>query len=119
MALCRYAHPVMYDYPARLMNLVQHIPTVTVQNRLMAASDRDIALSLMYIESERRQRILSLLSARKRERVVDELRLQERLRITSDHYERAIRNVISALAQDRNQSSIRSYLRPRRSRNRA
>jgi len=109
----------MYDYPARLMNLVQHIPTVTVQNRLMAASDRDIALSLMYIESERRQRILSLLSARKRERVVDELRLQERLRITSDHYERAIRNVISALAQDRNQSSIRSYLRPRRSRNRA
>lgn len=99
-----------------LQRLLAKLPPVVVQNRLMATSDRDIALALLYFSHTDREPVLSAVSRAKRARVEDEILLQERLRISRKHYEMAVAGLIRALEQNSAQRSSRSYLRPLRRR---
>ena len=99
-----------------LQRLLAKLPKVVVQNRLMATSDRDIALALLYFSNTDREAVLSAVSRAKRARVEDEILLQKRLRISRKHYEMAVAGLIRALEQNSAQSSSRGYLRPLRPR---
>ncbi|MFP4374458.1 MAG: hypothetical protein ACLFPO_09005 [Spirochaetaceae bacterium] len=104
----------MNDYTRRLAELLRSRPPVVVQNRLMSAADRDLALSMLYMSGADRGRILEKVSPAKQRRIVEELELHEHLRITSAQYEAAITSVIDALVSDSVQSKLKSYIRPRR-----
>jgi hypothetical protein len=104
----------MNDYTRRLAGLLVSRPAVVVQNRLMSACDRDVALSMLYMTDPDRRRILEKVSPAKQRRIAEELELHEHLQITYAQYEAAIRSVIDALERDSVQTKIRSYIRPRR-----
>ncbi|MFP4011777.1 MAG: hypothetical protein ACLFUM_08750 [Spirochaetaceae bacterium] len=104
----------MDDYARHLAGLLQSRPAVVIQNRLMSAADRDVALSMLYLEEHDRRCILQSISASKQRRVTEELELHEHLRILRAQYEAAIRSVIEALERDQPQSKLSSYIRPAR-----
>ncbi|MFO8065064.1 MAG: hypothetical protein ACQETQ_01000 [Spirochaetota bacterium] len=104
----------MTDYSRRLSQLLVGCPDVVVQNRLITASDRDVALSMLYLKDGDRARMLEKLSAAKQRRIVEELERHEHLQITYAQYESAIRSIIRALEQDSVQQKVHSYVRPRR-----
>jgi flagellar motor switch protein FliG len=100
------------SHATTLRRLITTLPRVVVQNRLMATGDRDVALALLYFTPDERRPILDAVSARKRQRIEEEILLQERLRISRKHYEMAASRLILALQQNSTQQSSRSYLRP-------
>ena len=102
------------DFSRRLSQLLVQRPDVVVQNRLMSASDRDVALSMLYLNHSERAHLLKKISAAKQRRIEEELERNEHLQITYAQYESAIRSVIDALEQDSVQQKVRSYVRPRR-----
>ena len=104
----------MIDYSQRLSALLATRPAVVVQNRLMSACDRDVALSMLYMSEADRARMLEKVSTAKQRRIAEELELHEHLQITYDQYETAIRSIIEALERDSVQTKVRSYIRPRR-----
>ena len=65
-----------------LLRRARTLPRVRVQNSLMRAGDREIALSMMYMEDRDRGFLFSLLPAAKARRVREELTLQGRLKVT-------------------------------------
>ncbi len=99
-----------------LTRLVRSLPKVVVQNRLMATSDRDVALALLYVPKEDRRPVLEAISKAKRTRVEEEILLHERLQISWKHYETAVSQLIRALQENSAQKGARSYLRPLRPR---
>ncbi|NBC29522.1 MAG: hypothetical protein GVY29_05965 [Spirochaetes bacterium] len=99
-----------------LARVLKKLPPVVVQNRLMATSDRDVALSLLYFNDEEREPILSAVSTAKKRRIQEEIVLQERLRISRKHYETAVSQLIAALQQNTPRQSQRSYIRPHKPR---
>jgi hypothetical protein len=103
------------DHTTRLVGLLRSRPDVVVQNRLMSACDRDVALSMLYMKDVDRARILEKVSTAKQRRIAEELELHEHLQITYDQYEAAITSVIHALERDAVQAKVKSYIRPRRS----
>ena len=98
----------------RLVRRVRSLPKVRVQNGLMRAGDREIALSMMYMEDTDRAFFFSRLPQAKVKRIKEELALQSRLRITYDQYVKAIETVIKGVESNRGGTSFRSYLRPTR-----
>jgi Mg/Co/Ni transporter MgtE len=104
----------MNEYTRRLAGLLVSRPAVVVQNRLMSAADRDVALSMLYMSDADRGRILEKVSPAKQRRIVEELELHEHLQITYPQYEAAITSVIDALEGDSVQTKVKSYIRPRR-----
>lgn len=104
----------MNDYARHLSGLLRSRPAVLVQNRLMSAADRDVALSMLYMDDADRRRMLETVSPAKQRRIAEELELHEHLQITYAQYEIAIRSVIDALERDSVQTKVRSYIRPRR-----
>ena len=98
----------------RLVAALRALGPVEAQNRLMRLSDREIALSMMYMGDRDRGALLALLPAPKAERINSEMRLHRRLVIRYDQYVTAVESVLSSLEQQR-RGTFRSYLRPRRS----
>ncbi len=102
----------------QLLSLIRKLPATEVQNKLMAATDRELALSLMYVQEGDRNFVLSYVGKQKMDRTREELRLQEQVRITYAQYARSIANVIDRLRSAGPRDSMKSYLRPvRQSRN--
>ena len=95
-----------------LVRRVRALPRVTVQNALMRLTDRQIALSLRYMEESDRIFLYRLLPETKVRRIREELRLQERVRITYGQYRKTINAVIDALAGGTSGGPRQSYLRP-------
>ena len=95
-----------------LLRLVRAFPKADAQNRLMAVTDRELALSLMYLADSERGFVLSFLSRQKAERVREELRLQEKLRISYGQYLQAITNILERFRTAGSKKSMKSYLRP-------
>jgi Mg/Co/Ni transporter MgtE len=104
----------MNEYARRLAGLLGSRPAVAVQNRLMSAADRDVALSMLYMSDADRGRMLEKVSPAKQRRIVEELELHAHLQITYSQYEAAITSVIDALERDSVQTKVKSYIRPRR-----
>jgi hypothetical protein len=107
---------IAFDYTERILARVKTLGRVTSQNRLMAASDRDIAMAMMYMSDGQRGELFSLLSRSKSRRVSEELLLHERLCITHKQYELAARNILGSLEGPKATPPIKSYIRPRRAR---
>ena len=97
-----------------LVRLLRALPPVAVQNRLMRVSDREIALSMMYMQDADRSLVFSRLAARKVARLREELTLHARLRITYEQYRRAVESVVEALQGEKRGEGLRSYIRPTR-----
>lgn len=96
------------------MELVRTLPAVQVQNRLMASTDRDIALALAGMADEDEAAVLAHLAPRKADRVREELALEERRRVDEKHIVYSLDLLIASLVGDRALTGRRSYVRPRR-----
>jgi hypothetical protein len=101
-----------------LLKLIRTLPRIDVQNTLMTSSDRELALSLFYMDETDRRYVLSLLSSEKKRRVGEELFLHNRIYITRAQYERTIQAVINKLKLLRRGGDFKSYLRPKKYRSR-
>lgn len=108
---------VEMDSKRTLMHLIRTSNPVVVQNALMRASDREIAMATRYMVDEELQSVLSRVAKAKARRIEDERKLQEHLRIRNDQYERAVARVIDLLSGRKNPSAS-SYIRPRFARSR-
>lgn len=75
-------------------------------------SDREIALSMMFMQEVDRMRLLAVLPAAKSKRIREEIMLQNRLRITYDQYKIAVSSVLEGLKGGRKIGPLKSYLRP-------
>lgn len=104
----------MHSPHQRLIRIIRSLPPEVAQNRLLRTSDRELALSMMYLDDNERASILSMVSMQKERRIQEELTLHERLHITYKQYRIAIEHVIEKLMTARGNSSFKSYLRPRR-----
>lgn len=98
----------------RLLELLEKLPAVQAQNRLMGCTDRDVALALIGMSDEDAERVLAPISPRKAQRVREERALEERRHVDPRHIVSALTTVIAALRGERNRAARRSYLRPRR-----
>jgi hypothetical protein len=96
-----------------LLTAAGRLSQVQLQNRLMRASDREIALAMMYMEDRDRNRIISHLGKRKGSRVQEELDYQSRLAVTYEQYRVAVSRILDLLRNEGNTESVRSYIRPR------
>lgn len=99
----------------RLLTLVSSLPAVQVQNRLMAGTDRELALCLFGMTGDDQERVLATISRQKADRVRDELSLLRTRRVEEKHHERSLAAVIASLSGDRvvSTGARRGYLRPR------
>ena len=97
-----------------LLDLIRISDQVEVQNRLMSAPDKEIALSMLYMSGFERDQLLRRLSERKRERIREELKRQEHVRILYHQYDRAVRWLINHISGSRRPERARSYFRPTR-----
>lgn len=95
-----------------LLQIVRSFPRAEVQNKLMTVTDRELALSMMYLSDSERSLVLSRLGKQKAERVREELRLQEKLRITYGQYLQAVNNILEKFRFSGSKKSMKSYLRP-------
>ena len=98
----------------KLVSLIRTLPRVELHNRLMVTSDRELALSMLYMNDEDRVLLLKQVTKGKAGRIEEEMQLQTRLRITYVQYRMAIENVIERLTVTKGSPSLKSYLRPRR-----
>ena len=98
-----------------LLDLIRVSDQVEVQNRLMTAPDKDIALSMLYMSGFERDQLLRRLSKRKRERLLEELKRQEHTRVLYDQYLRPVEWLIAHISSSRRPAQNRSYFRPTRS----
>ena len=101
-----------------LLDLIRVSDQVEVQNRLMSAPDKEIALSMLYMSGFERDQLLRRLSARKRARIEDELSRQEHVKILYDQYDRAVHWLIRHISSSRRPDRDRSFFRPSRGRGR-
>lgn len=89
---------------------------VEVQNRLMACTDRDLALAILGMDDSDTCAILATISPTKAARVREEKHLQDARHVDRTHIVTALLTVIQSLETGRIVPARRSYLRPRRSR---
>ncbi len=90
---------------------VRYLSLPELQNRLMKAADREIALSMMYMAEEDRNYILSVLPGPKQKRVREELALHEHLRIRYAQYRMAL-DALAEIITGTGKGGLRSYLKP-------
>jgi hypothetical protein len=98
----------------RLADLARELPSVQVQNRLMACTDRDVALALVGMTEEDAESVLRHLSPRKAGRIREERALEERRRVDEKHVIFSLNLLIASLEGERALPGRRSYVRPRR-----
>lgn len=79
----------------------------------MRVADREIAVSMMFMQDQGRERILGLLAAKKSRLIREEFGFQKHLAVSYSQYLKAIENVIAQLRHGSGAPPLRSYLRPR------
>lgn len=97
----------------RLIKLIRSLPPQEAQNRLMRVTDRELAISILYMEKPEQKLVLQRLGASKSRRVRQELDYVSHLRLRYPQYRDVIEQVIERIS-GRSDGSIRSYIRPRR-----
>lgn len=99
-----------------LVILLKSSTKIELQNVLLSTSDREIALSVMYMKDQDRNFLLASVSEKKAKRIIDELKLINRVNIKYDLYCISIKRVINSLKNIKNKDSLKSYLRPKNTR---
>ncbi|HDQ13260.1 MAG TPA: hypothetical protein ENN41_00395 [Sediminispirochaeta sp.] len=97
----------------KLLRLLSRLQAQEAQNRLLRLSDRDLAISMLYLDEMQRNLVLSLLGNKKRERVEQEQRYVSRLRLTYSQY-RVVIDRVNRYLEHGGQTGLSSYIRPRR-----
>lgn len=98
----------------RLLTLLNQLPGVDRQNRLMRIGDRALAICLCFLESHQQDWIIAQLTRGKAERVRDELQLQKHLSMTLQQYHSTMDLVLDHLGRETGTATRQSYLRPLR-----
>jgi len=96
----------------KLVNIIKRSYGTDLGNKLMRLPDRELALSMMYMQEGERDIIYNLLSAEKVKRIHCELLLHKRLQIRYMQYRLAIDHVTQILASEKKAYPLKSYLRP-------
>jgi len=96
-----------------LTDLIHKGPFAKVQNILMRISDRELAISMLYLLEENETFMLSFLSEVKQDRIKQEQVYLKGLNLRYPQYRTVIDDVILRL-QGMSGGGIRSYVRPRR-----
>ncbi len=96
-----------------LAGLIRLEPSANVQNILMRISDRELAISMIYMEKKDIAFLLSFLPPVKQVRVKQEQIYVDRLNLRYPQYRIVIDDVILRL-KGMSGGGIRSYVRPRR-----
>lgn len=106
--------PFSHELQARLRELLESTDPVRVQNALMAAPDREVALAISRLDEIERESTLAKVSAPKAERIRDEIDLCSKRRVANEHLNGAMQQLIAALTgRRRPPTGRRSYFRPR------
>lgn len=79
----------------------------------MRIADREIAVSMMFMDDRDRRRILGLVAAKKAILIREEFGFQEHLAVRYDQYVATVESVIGQLLHGSRRPPLRSYLRPR------
>jgi hypothetical protein len=96
-----------------LADLIRSGSSASVQNILMRISDRELAISMIYMEKKNISFLLSFLPKLKQDRVKQEQGYVARLNLRYPQYRIVIDDVILRL-KGLSGGGIRSYVRPRR-----
>jgi hypothetical protein len=102
----------MLNPDEKIIYLIKFLPKVTVVNKLMKAQDRDIALSMMYMDEKNKEILFSFLSDSKIKRIKSEIKLHKRLKIKYSQYRKAVNTISKALEAQSDSQKKKSYLRP-------
>lgn len=105
----------MKNQTERIFAAIQTAGHIRAQNRLMAASDRDLAIVLDPMSEDERCVIYAKISRAKRRRVEEEVERQGHVNVTYAQYVRSADCVVAVLIGSGPAIATRSYLRPRRS----
>jgi len=101
------------DIQRSILSLVEQLPAVQVQNKLMACTDRDLALTLEGMSDEDTEKVLGLIAQGKATRVREEMSLQAFRFVEERHRVASASVILRTLRSDRVVRGQRSYLRPR------
>ncbi|MCW8966313.1 MAG: hypothetical protein OQK82_06475 [Candidatus Pacearchaeota archaeon] len=101
----------LYD---RLVSIIRSTAYEHAQNKLMACSDREIAIALLYTKDEEKDFIFSLIAKSKSMRIKEELRLLKRVKVTYEQYTLIISMLIKRFEGNGERLQSRSYLKPRK-----
>ena len=115
MSANRHLGPEIRSLQARLAELVQRLPAAHVQNKLMASTDRNLALALLGCNDDFEKDVLARIATAKADRVRQELAITERRRVDGEHVRYALRLLIESLETNQTRAGRPSYWRPRRS----
>jgi len=96
-----------------LIELTKSLPDVQVQNRLMACTDRDLALAFSGMASDELDAVLNRVAPGKANRVREEIRIQKGRHVESRYSVSALKTIIRSLESNRTVAGQRSYFRPR------
>jgi hypothetical protein len=98
----------------QLARTIRSLSPVTLQNRLMRVSAREIALALKFLGGDDRAIALRALPAPMVARIREELELSKRRRIEGRDQLVYVRHVLASLVREEALPGISSYLRPSR-----
>ncbi len=85
---------------------------IEAQNILMKISDREIALSMLYMDQNEETIIFSILSAQKNKRIKEELFYQKNLKINYKLYCDITENLLKKFKKHKNNKNQKTYIRP-------
>lgn len=101
------------DFPHReFISLVRKGDRLKIENRLMSASDKELAMALYYLGETERLYVLSLLSDAKSRRV--NAVLERGFRFGREEYLKSVGHLIDHIKGEKPLTSLKSYYRPRR-----
>lgn len=102
----------LLDIKNQLLNYINQ-DRINAQNILMKISDREIALSMLYMDQKEENIIFSLLSEQKNKRIKEELSYQKKLKINYKLYCDISENLLKKFKKNKNNKNQRTYIRPR------
>jgi Mg/Co/Ni transporter MgtE len=96
----------------QLARTIRSLPPVTLQNRLMRISAREIALAVKFLGSDDQALALRALPAPMVARILEEMELSKRRRVAGRDHLVYVRQVLASLVREEAPRGIGSFVRP-------
>jgi hypothetical protein len=97
-----------------LLSILRNMTHVDAQNKLMACTDREIAVAILYMNDDNREFIFTFLAQSKIERINEEIKVLKKKKITDERYRKIITRLIKHLKGEGSDPRGRSYFKPRK-----
>ena len=104
----------MTSLQTTFLSLLRNMTHVMTQNKLMACTDREIAVAMLHMDDVDREYVFSFLARSKEERIKEEIRLLKKTRITKEHYRKILLKLIKQIKGEGSGPQSRSYFKPRK-----